>query len=80
MTRTILIVDDDPMIRKLIATTLEDLLVASLADESDFARAIAEHQAAMAGRREFGEIRARRLSVPRRSGPRAAAGAAARTA
>jgi hypothetical protein len=60
--------------------TLEDLLVASLADESDFARAIAEHQAAMAGRREFGEIRARRLSVPRRSGPRAAAGAAARTA
>ena len=25
MTRTILIVDDDPMIRKLIATTLEDV-------------------------------------------------------
>ena len=25
MTRTILIVDDDPMIRKLIATTLEDI-------------------------------------------------------
>jgi hypothetical protein len=59
--------------------TLEDLLVASLADESDFARAIAEHQAAVA-RHEFPEIRARRLSVPRRSGPRAAAGAAARTA
>jgi hypothetical protein len=73
--------------------TLEDLLLASLADESDFARAIAEHQAAVAGRREeshpgaaapgtpwVSEIRARRLSVPRRSGPRAAAGAAARTA
>jgi hypothetical protein len=60
--------------------TLEDLLVASLADESDFARAIAEHQAAVARRREYPEIRARRLSVPRRSGPRAAAGAAARTA
>ena len=25
MTRTILIVDDDPLIRKLIATTLEDV-------------------------------------------------------
>jgi hypothetical protein len=60
--------------------TLEDLLVASLAAESDFARAIAEHQAAVAGRREFVHIRARRLSVSRRSGPRAAAGAAARTA
>ena len=62
--------------------TLEDLLIASLADESDFARAIAEHQAAVAGRGTVarGEIRARRLSVPRRSGPRAAAGAAARTA
>jgi hypothetical protein len=73
--------------------TLEDLLIASLADESDFARAIAEHQLAVAGRREeshrgaaaprtpcVSEIRASRLSVPRRSGPRAAAGAAARTA
>jgi hypothetical protein len=73
--------------------TLEELLLASLADVSDFARAIAEHQAAVAGRREeshpgaaapgtpwVSEIRARRLSVPRRSGPRAAAGAAARTA
>ena len=59
--------------------TLEDLLVASLADETDFARAIAEHQAAVA-QRAVPEIRARRLSVSRRSGPRAAAGAAARTA
>ncbi len=59
--------------------TLEDLLVASLADETDFARAIAEHQAAVA-QRAVPEIRARRLSAPRRSGPRAAAGAAARTA
>ncbi len=60
--------------------TLEDLLLASLADETDFARAIAEHQAAVAARRTAPEIRARRLSAPRRSGPRAAAGAAARTA
>jgi hypothetical protein len=60
--------------------TLEDLLVASLASEdSDFARAIAEHQASKT-RREYPEIRARRLSASRRSGPRAAAGAAARTA
>jgi hypothetical protein len=59
--------------------TLEDLLVASLEHESDFATAIAEYQASKT-RREYPEIRARRLSVPRRSGPRAAAGAAARTA
>jgi hypothetical protein len=57
---------------------LEDLLVASLEQETDFARAIAEHRAAVARRPP--EIRARRLSVPRRSGPPAAAGAAARTA
>jgi hypothetical protein len=59
--------------------TLEDLLVASLEQETDFAQAIAEHRAAVAARRPP-EIRARRLSVPRRSGPPAAAGAAARTA
>ncbi len=59
---------------------LEDLLLASLADEeySDLAQAIAEHKAAIARRRP--EIRARRLSGLRRSGPPAAAGAAARTA
>ncbi len=57
--------------------TLEDLLVASLRTESEFAQAIAEYQAT---RREYPEIRARRLSAPRRSGRRAAAGAAARTA
>ena len=59
---------------------LEDLLLASLADgETDFTRAIAEHRAALAARRAP-EIRIRRLSVPSRSGRRAAAGAAARTA
>jgi hypothetical protein len=57
---------------------LEDLLVASLADETDFAQAIAEHRAAQA--RRFPEIRARRLSAPRRSDRRAGAGAAVRTA
>jgi hypothetical protein len=57
--------------------TLEDLLVASLTHESDFARAIAEYQAS---RTRDPEIRARRLSASRRSGQRAAAGAAARTA
>ena len=57
--------------------TLEHLLVASLEERSEFAQVIADYQAA---RRTFPEIRARRLSVPRRSGPRAAAGAAARTA
>jgi hypothetical protein len=58
---------------------LEDLLLASLADEgSEFAQAIAEHKAAIARRPP--EIRARRLTAPRRSGRRAAVGAAARTA
>jgi hypothetical protein len=56
--------------------TLEHLLVASFEEEpADLAGAIAEYQAA-----RFPEIKARRLSAPRRSGPRAAAGAAARTA
>lgn len=58
---------------------LEDLLVASLSDAADLGAAIAEHRAALA-RRRVPEIRAARLSAPRRSGPRAAAGAAARTA
>ena len=57
--------------------TLEDLLLASLRTESEFAQAIAEYQAT---RREYPEIRALRLSAPPRSGRRAAAGAAARTA
>jgi hypothetical protein len=59
---------------------LEDLLLASLQDDpgADFAQAIAEHRAALA--RRAPEIRARRLSAPSRSGRRAAAGAAARTA
>ena len=57
---------------------LEDLLLASLDDQTDFTRAIAEHRAALA--RRAPEIRARRLSAPSRSGRRAAAGAAARTA
>jgi hypothetical protein len=51
---------------------LTDLLHASLAEETDFAQAIAEHRAP--------EIRIRRLSAPSRSGRRAGAGAAARTA
>ena len=59
--------------------TLEHLLVASLEDETDFAQAIAEHLASRT-RREYPEIRARRLTGSRRSGRRAAAGAAARTA
>jgi hypothetical protein len=60
---------------------LEDLLRASLADDAgtDFAAAIAEHRAALA-RHRAPEIRARRLSAPSRSGRRAGAGAAARTA
>src|SRR5829696_9243897 len=57
---------------------LEDLLLASLEDSSEFAQAIAEHRAAIARRPP--EIRARRLTAPRRSGRRGAAGAAARTA
>jgi hypothetical protein len=59
--------------------TLEHLLVSSLEHETDFAQAIAEHLASKT-RREYPEIRARRLTGSRRSGPRAAAGAAARTA
>ena len=59
--------------------TLEHLLLASLRDESGFAQAIAEHLASRT-RREYPEIRAKRLSGSRRSGRRAAAGAAARTA
>jgi hypothetical protein len=58
---------------------LTDLLQASLAEETDFAKAIAEHRAALA-RHRAPEIRARRLSASSRSGRRAAAGAAARTA
>jgi hypothetical protein len=59
---------------------LEDMLRASLANEeySDLAGAIAEHKAAVA--RRSPEIKARRLSASRRSGRRAAAGAAGRTA
>jgi hypothetical protein len=59
--------------------TLEHLLVASLEHESAFAQAIAEHLASKT-RREYPEIAARRLTASRRSGRRAAAGAAARTA
>ena len=58
---------------------LEDLLTASLETEpQDFAQVISEHRAALA--RRAPEIKARRLSAPSRSGRRAAAGAAARTA
>jgi hypothetical protein len=58
---------------------LEDLLLASLESEpQDFAQVIREHRAALA--RRAPEIEARRLSAPSRSGRRAAAGAAARTA
>jgi len=39
--RTILIVDDDPMIRKLIATTLEDVSGYRLEEAADGAEAIA---------------------------------------
>jgi hypothetical protein len=58
---------------------LEDLLLASLESEpQDFAQVIREHRAALA--RRAPEIKARRLRAPSRSGRRAAAGAAARTA
>ena len=40
MTRTILIVDDDPMIRKLIATTLEDVSGYRLHEASNGAEAV----------------------------------------
>jgi two-component system chemotaxis response regulator CheY len=41
MSRTILIVDDDPMIRKLIATTLEDVSGYRLQEASNGAEAVA---------------------------------------
>jgi CheY-like chemotaxis protein len=41
VTRTILIVDDDPGIRKLIATTLEDVAGYRLQEASDGAEAVA---------------------------------------
>jgi CheY-like chemotaxis protein len=40
VTRTILIVDDDPMIRKLIATTLEDIAGYRLQEASNGAEAV----------------------------------------
>ena len=40
MTRTILIVDDDPTIRKLIATTLEDVSGYRLKEAADAAEAV----------------------------------------
>ena len=40
MTRTILIVDDDPMIRKLIATTLEDISGYRLQEAGDGMEAV----------------------------------------
>jgi CheY-like chemotaxis protein len=40
MTRTILIVDDDPMIRKLIATTLEDISGYRLQEAGDGVEAL----------------------------------------
>ncbi len=40
MTRTILIVDDDPLIRKLIATTLEDISGFRLTEAADGAEAV----------------------------------------
>jgi CheY-like chemotaxis protein len=40
VTRTILIVDDDPMIRKLIATTLEDISGYRLAEAGDGLEAV----------------------------------------
>ena len=58
---------------------LERLLVASLEERSELAQAIAEYQASRS-RRAFPDFRVRRVSAPRRSGQRAAAGAAARTA
>jgi two-component system chemotaxis response regulator CheY len=50
MSRTILIVDDDPMIRKLIATTLEDVSGYRLQEASNGAEAIAR---AVEGRPEI---------------------------
>ena len=45
MTRTILIVDDDPMIRKLIATTLEDISGYRLQEAGDGMEAVERAQA-----------------------------------
>jgi CheY-like chemotaxis protein len=50
MSRTILIVDDDPMIRKLIATTLEDVSGYRLQEASNGAEAI---QLAVEGKPEI---------------------------
>jgi CheY-like chemotaxis protein len=50
MSRTILIVDDDPMIRKLIATTLEDVSGYRLQEASNGAEAI---QRAVEGKPEI---------------------------
>ena len=50
MTRTILIVDDDPAIRKLIATTLEDVAGYRLEEASIGAQAV---ERAVEARREF---------------------------
>ena len=41
MTKTILIVDDDPLIRKLISTTLEDVSGFRLAEAADGEEAVA---------------------------------------
>ena len=40
MTRTILVVDDDPLIRRLIATTLEDVAGFDLVEASDGVEAL----------------------------------------
>jgi CheY-like chemotaxis protein len=40
MTRTILVVDDDPLIRRLIATTLEDVAGFDLAEAGDGVEAL----------------------------------------
>jgi hypothetical protein len=56
---------------------LEHLLEASLHERSEFAHAIAEYQQT---RRTYPDFKLKRLSAPRRSDRRAAAGAAARTA
>ena len=50
MTRTILIVDDDPGIRKLIATTLEDVAGYRLQEAADGAEAV-EPRRSRRGRR-----------------------------
>ena len=50
MTRTILIVDDDPMIRKLIATTLEDVSGYRLQEAGNGAEAV---ERALAARPEI---------------------------